>query len=84
MSPPNDVSSVRCTVGITEHEIILVQLAQIQILRDALGLIDTFAWTAVSADCEESRLELQRRIDACRKAMKVTDRARVEVSSHDD
>lgn len=32
----------------------------------ALRLFDNFAWTAVTADCEASRKELNRRIAVCR------------------
>ena len=44
--------------------------ARIDKARKALRLIDNFAWTAVTADCEASRKELQRRIDFCRQTLR--------------
>lgn len=37
--------------------------------RAALRLIDTFAWSAVKADCPASHKELSRRIAKCREAL---------------
>lgn len=33
---------------------------------EVLELFDKFAWTAVTADCDEAAAELNRRINACR------------------
>lgn len=44
---------------------------------EALELIDTFAWSCVKTDCEESRIELQRRINECRAALTAAPKADV-------
>lgn len=44
--------------------------AEIERLRAALELIDNFAWSALTADCEEARVELNRRVQVCREALK--------------
>lgn len=42
---------------------------EIERLRDCLREFDEFAWTAVTADCEEARQNLQRKIDKARAAL---------------
>ena len=44
-------------------------LARMERMREALDGINTFAWSAMIADCEETRLECGRRINACRAAL---------------
>jgi hypothetical protein len=43
---------------------------RIERARKALRLIDTFAWSAITADSAQSRKELQRRIDICRETLR--------------
>lgn len=50
-------------------ELIQSQAAQIAAMREALEGIDTFAWSACMANCEEAREEAMRRITACRNAL---------------
>ena len=42
---------------------------RIRAMRKALRLIDTFAWSCVSTDHPKAAKELQRRLDAVRKAL---------------
>jgi len=48
------------------------QQNEIERLRTALRLMDEFAWTAVTADCEEARIGLNERLAAVRAALKDT------------
>jgi hypothetical protein len=43
--------------------------AEVARLRAALRLMDEFAWTAVTADCEEARIGLNERLAAVRAAL---------------
>lgn len=44
--------------------------ARIKKARKALSLIETFAWSAITADCPQSKMELMRRINVCRDVLK--------------
>jgi hypothetical protein len=54
------------------HEVAYVRglEAEIKQLRAALEEIDNFAWSALTADCEEARVELNRRVKVCRDVLK--------------
>jgi thiamine monophosphate kinase len=43
--------------------------AEVEQLKAALRLMDEFAWTAVTADCEEARVGLNERLAAVRAAL---------------
>lgn len=47
--------------------------SRVEKLREALKEFDEFAWTAVKADCEEARLNLQAKIDKARAILKETE-----------
>jgi hypothetical protein len=46
---------------------------RLELLERAVELIDTFAWSCVTADCNASRAELNRRIECVRSAMRGED-----------
>jgi hypothetical protein len=63
--------------GLVDHAELLAEArkklaaaeARIAELEAALRLVDDFAWTAVKADCEDARQELNRRVNICREAL---------------
>lgn len=48
-----------------------VDLSRVRALLAALKEIDTYSWSALTADCPEAGAELMRRVNVCRAAIRL-------------